>query len=534
MNQEAEVVLTHDSYKHIREKVAELLRDASRGFGSDSNTFNNFCLYLLNSGNLKHKIGEVYPGIQLLLCNPHSFWPPSLPDYDHDKTLKVKIIKLLIGSTLVQAYRQHRYSLINKKEITEYLTQKCQELKDELAGKPVKSLSDSPFKEINPNYELRMSWSNYILLSFLSSFALSIFMGYKSAWYFVEKIVLNKIELDYDKIDNRIEHGAYLTVIFSIFSLLVVTNLLGIFLIDRFLSKHYHDKYFADWQVVNVSEFISMTIQTEIPQQLYKAKSNNTDKIWHDWSHLSVLTANKSPMSLRAYCHYELNLLQSSMDFKDFCKLIMCLLFDSETTISDAPYAVATDFLRQPESWVADTRLSRRQCKSFLQAYIRLAIIDYLLEELDVKDVINRPQVVAILGERKTSILQELEVFNNKTLKYKITAINPMVTGTVIMLLLPIYSGLLFYFKHHHLQGNEAEKLPEHPTEMMNVAHYFIPYIPLLLFALIHRCAVKLIDLVINRENKSTMNMLFFTDKVIRNTPQLQIFEQEDTLAAIC
>lgn len=534
MIKDVENVLRSESFKYISEKIFELLKDASKGFGSNNNAFCMFCLYLLNSDNLKYKIEGVYPGIQLLLINPHSFWPPSLHDYDLDKAIKVKIIKLFIGFTLLHNYTPSHYSLINKKEITDFLAQKCQALKDELASQPIGDLLRTPFNEIYPYRERNNLQVNYNLLSFVTCFAASIFMGYKGGWYFAEKIVLNKIELDYDKIDDRIEHGAYLIVAFSIFSLIAVTNLLGFFLIDRFFPKIYKDKYFADWQVVNISEFIGMTIQTGTPLQLYKEKPNNAPKIWNDWSHLDILTANKSPIRLRAYFHYELHLLQSSMNFKDFCKLLICLLFDSETVISDVPYAVASDFLRQPESWLTDTRLSKTKCKAFLQAYIRLAIVEYLLEELDGKDVMNRAQIVTILTEKKASILQELDTLNRKPLKYKITAIDPIVTSTAIVILMPVYMALLFYFKYHHLKGNEAEKLPEHPTEIVNICHYFVAYIPLLLFALIHRCAVKLIDVAINRESKKTMNMQFFTDKILRETPRLQVLEQESTLAAIC
>jgi large-conductance mechanosensitive channel len=534
MIKDVENVLRSESFKSISDKIFELLVDASKGFGSSNNAFCMFCLYLLNSDNLKYKIEGVYPGIQLLLTNPHSFWPPSLYDYDLDKAIKVKIIKLFIGFTLLHNYTPSHYSLINKKEITGFLAQKCQALKGELAGQPIVDLLRTPFNKIYPYRERNNSKDNYVWLSFLTCFAASIFMGYKAGWYFVGKIVLNKIELDYDKIDRRIENGALLVVTFSIVSLIAATSVLGFFLLDRFFPKIYKDKYFADWQVVNISEFIGMSIQTGTPLPLNKEKPNNVLKIWNDWSHLDTLTANKSPIRLRAYFQYELHLLQSSMDFKDFCKLLICLLFDSEAIISDVPYAVASDFLRQPESWVTDTKLSQNKCKAFLQAYIKLAIVEYLLEELNDKDVMSRAQIVTILTEKRASIVQELDTLNRKPLKYKITAIDPIVTATVMMILMPVYMALVFYFKYHHLKGNEAEKLPAHPTETDDLGHYFVAFIPFILFALIHRCAVKLIDVAINRESKKNMSMQFFTDKTLRETPRLQVLEQESTLAAIC
>jgi hypothetical protein len=528
-----EALLSSEKYAVIKKTVYDFLYNASRSFGSNSNFFSMYLLHLLLATDHRNKITNVPPDIQLLLANPHVFWPPMEGLGQEDSTLKTKVIKYFILKCFSTFLAKNGNSIRNKPKMLSFIEDVSQNLTAELQRMGIEHLNVSNFRQVNIYSRQHLRGFSISLLMILTAGLLSLLVA-KGGRYFVDEIALKNTQIDCDRAKKDIKFEAFSLVVILSMTFWISSSLLGSYFLDRYkvLDSNSH---FLGWQELTMNELIAANMQrSEIRALLGRRETDRLDDAWSRWSHLTLLNESKSPAMLRSYCQFELNLLQHDMEFSEFCKFLTCLLFEDPPLISDGSYS-PPQILRRPENvWTSNTKLARKNCAVLLQHYIHLAIIDYLEDEVKITPVkFNKDQFLKLLSEKREYIKNILYSINNRDLSDKFLSedIKILIYG-FIMLMGAVISGSMFYFKFH----NFKELDPNCRSNKLGSGSIWV--FPLLAFIKTWGVYDYLLSLLTSDKNSrvtKSVSLQFFTENVITKSDELKaIFDADCAHGASC
>lgn len=407
-------------YTKLNDYINKLLSKVRAGFKGIHEDYLFFLGYLVENVEYSRTIKNIDNTLILLLYDIDKFWiadnnlnsMSTVIEPNNNKEIKQNIIKWII--------LQHMISVVNgtaakhNKNVAKFLENQTAKLELLLLAQQaeIKAIFLHEINFLHRN-KLQLTFFRDNYQFFLYTCLIVPALHLPSTIRLLLRVYHSQTSTVHENLSLRQEFIMLQDSFDTILSLtaLLIAGVFGNF--NGYIKKPHH--HFL--QKLYLDRFI-FTFRNHEFLKLLVPKAREIDTIWFENSLLSGLET-KEPIMFRTYVHKELQSLKTeeTMTTSLLISLLHALVITEKTPqLRDVPYSIPIELLAKPELfWLKYTVLKPIQYRKLLQQYTKLAMIEFMNEQLETfnnRNTGKKDIVIIGLETQRNQIVQSIRDLN--------------------------------------------------------------------------------------------------------------------------